>query len=57
MNDTSDPMQRLEQVAGDAGKSTTSHSFLNPNEALVILTEVQQLRAMVQELRQLLPSA
>jgi hypothetical protein len=40
-------MTRLWQLASDAGKPITRHSFINPDEAAEILAEIQRLETII----------
>lgn len=44
-------LARLRQVASDAGKPVTRHTLINPDEAAVVLAEVERLRAEIARLR------
>jgi hypothetical protein len=46
---SSDPMRRLKEVADDAGKIVIRHAFLKPDEASVILREIQRLQAEIKK--------
>jgi hypothetical protein len=48
-------MSRLKEVANDAGKIITRHAFLRPDEAGVILREIQRLQAEVRQLQRVEP--
>jgi hypothetical protein len=37
-------MTRLREVAADAGKHVTRHAFIKPDEAAVILAEIERLQ-------------
>jgi hypothetical protein len=52
--DPTDPMIRLAELASDAGKITTRHAFLNPDEAAVILLEIRLLRTELDQLQKIL---
>jgi hypothetical protein len=53
-NQSTDPMIRLAKLASDAGKFTTRHAFLNPDEAAVILLEIRLLRTELDRLQKIL---